>query len=333
MAGSIRRPRLAQVPAREPRPEPRADGARLRRHLLLTPVRPGDPARGDDGRARLAVRQGKALYAGISSYSAQRTAEAAEILRGLGTPLLIHQPSYSMFNRWIDMSCSGCSGGRNRMHRVLPARPGPAHRQVPRRNPGVLAGPQQRHFSERLLTEDNLEQVRALNEVAQRRGQSLAQLALAWVLRDPRITSALIGVSSVEQLENNVAALDHRDFDPKSLRKSTATPRTASQHLGAFRARRSVAERVSYTEAPCSPGTAGERSSCTPARGERADALTRLDSRRRRDRGAGASRSRARSGPSWSTRRTSASRRHWPAHRAGLSRLPARGRAAPRSPR
>ena len=102
VARTVWRSRLAQVPPREPRPEPRADEARLRRHLLLAPLRPRHAARGDDGRAHSAVRAGKALYAGISSYSAEKTREAAAILRDLGTPLLIHQPSYSRLNRWIE---------------------------------------------------------------------------------------------------------------------------------------------------------------------------------------------------------------------------------------
>jgi len=165
-----------------------------------------------------AVRQGKALYAGISSYSARRTAEAAEILRELGTPLLIHQPSYSMFNRWVeeellellDEEGIGCIAFSPLAQGMLTDKYLGGIPESSRVRSGE-------HFSERMLTEDNLARVRALNEIAQRRGQSLAQLALAWVLRDPRITSALIGVSSVEQLENNIAALDRLDFETAEL--------------------------------------------------------------------------------------------------------------------
>jgi L-glyceraldehyde 3-phosphate reductase len=165
-----------------------------------------------------AVRQGKALYVGISSYSARRTAEAAEILRELGTPLLIHQPSYSMFNRWVeeellgllDEEGIGCIAFSPLAQGMLTDKYLGGIPESSRVRSGE-------HFSERMLTEDNLARVRALNEIAQRRGQSLAQLALAWVLRDPRITSALIGVSSVEQLQNNIAALDSLDFDSAEL--------------------------------------------------------------------------------------------------------------------
>ena len=165
-----------------------------------------------------AVRQGKALYVGISSYSAQRTREAVEILRGLGTPLLIHQPSYSMLNRWIEAELLdvleeegvGCIAFSPLAQGLL----------TDKYLDGIPADSRARsggYFSEDFLTEENLARVRSLNDVAQRRGQSLAQLALAWVLRDARVTTALIGVSSVEQLESNVAALERLDFDPGEL--------------------------------------------------------------------------------------------------------------------
>jgi len=165
-----------------------------------------------------AVRQGKALYAGISSYSAERTAEAIEILRALGTPLLIHQPSYSMLNRWVERGLLalleeegvGCIAFSPLAQGLLTDK---YLRGIPESS-RVRSG---EHFSERFLSEENLERVRALNEIAGRRGQTLAQLALAWVLHDPRVTSALIGVSSVQQLENNVAALARLDFDPDEL--------------------------------------------------------------------------------------------------------------------
>src|SRR2546429_4921104 len=156
-----------------------------------------------------AVRQGKALYAGVSSYSAERTREAVRILRDLGTPLLIHQPSYSMLNRWIerellavlDEEGMGCIA-------FSPLAQGLLTDKYLHGIPDSSRVRSGEHFSEGLITEENLARVRALNGLAERRGQTLAQLALAWVLRDPRITSALIGVSSVEQLENNFAALE-----------------------------------------------------------------------------------------------------------------------------
>jgi L-glyceraldehyde 3-phosphate reductase len=165
-----------------------------------------------------AVRQGKALYVGISSYSPDRTAEAVEILRGLGTPLLIHQPSYSMLNRWIEPQLLdllaaegvGCIAFSPLAQGLLTDK---YLHGIPESSRIRRGG----YFSEDLLTDENLERVRALNEIAARRGQTLAQLALAWVLRDPRVTSALIGVSSVKQLENNVAALERPDFDADEL--------------------------------------------------------------------------------------------------------------------
>jgi L-glyceraldehyde 3-phosphate reductase len=165
-----------------------------------------------------AVRAGKALYAGISSYSPQRTREAAAILRDLGTPLLISQPSYSMLNRWIEDGLldaledadAGCIAFSPLAQGVL----------TDRYLHGVPEGSrasQHRFLSPGQLTGDVMERVRALNDIAARRGQTLAQLALAWTLRDPRMTSTLVGASSVAQLENNVAALDRLDFSPAEL--------------------------------------------------------------------------------------------------------------------
>jgi L-glyceraldehyde 3-phosphate reductase len=179
---------------------------------------PETPLEETMGALDAAVRQGKALYVGISSYSANRTAEAIEILRGLGTPLLIHQPSYSMLNRWVERGLLellaeegvGCIAFSPLAQGLLTDK---YLHGVPDSS-RVRSG---QAFSEGLLTEENLERVRALNEIASRRGQTLAQMALSWVLRDPRITSALIGVSSVEQLENNVAALERLDFDQDEL--------------------------------------------------------------------------------------------------------------------
>jgi L-glyceraldehyde 3-phosphate reductase len=164
------------------------------------------------------VKQGKALYAGISSYSAERTKEAARIMRELGTPLLIHQPSYSMINRWIEeglldvlaeegMGCIVFSPLAQGMltDKYLHGIPDDSR---------VMRG---QYFDRTLITEDNVERIRALNEIAQRRGQSLAQMAIAWVLRDDRVTSALAGASSVQQLEQNVAALERLAFSEDEL--------------------------------------------------------------------------------------------------------------------
>jgi L-glyceraldehyde 3-phosphate reductase len=179
---------------------------------------PETPLEETMGALDTAVRAGKALYAGISSYSPERTREAVEILRALGTPLLIHQPSYSMLNRWIEAELLdvlqeegvGCIAFSPLAQGMLT---GKYLDGVPEDSRVRSGG----YFSEELLSEENLNRVRGLNGVAERRGQSLAQLALAWVLRDPRVTSALIGVSSVEQLEDNVAALQRLDFDAEEL--------------------------------------------------------------------------------------------------------------------
>jgi L-glyceraldehyde 3-phosphate reductase len=179
---------------------------------------PHTPLEETMGALDTAVRQGKALYVGVSSYSATKTRVAAAILRDLRTPFVIHQPSYSMLNRWIEAELLdtlaelgiGCivfsplaqgmltdkyldgipAGSRVTRHSTLPAE---------------------------MLTTETLEKIRALNEIAAARGQSLAQLAIAWVLRDPRVTSALIGASSVEQLEANVAALDNLELSAGEL--------------------------------------------------------------------------------------------------------------------
>jgi L-glyceraldehyde 3-phosphate reductase len=165
-----------------------------------------------------AVRQGKALYAGISSYSAKRTREASAILRRLGTPVLIHQPSYSMLNRWIEPDLLGVLKEEGTGCIVFsPLAQGLLTDKyltgVPQGSRGSHAG----SMRPDMLTEENLAKVRALNEIAKRRGQSLAQMAIAWTLRDPVITSALVGASSVAQLEQNVAAMDQLEFSPDEL--------------------------------------------------------------------------------------------------------------------
>jgi L-glyceraldehyde 3-phosphate reductase len=165
-----------------------------------------------------AVRQGKALYVGISSYSAERTREAAKILQRLGTRLLIHQPSYSMLNRWIEPDLLDVLGEEGVGCIVFS--PLAQGLLTDRYLQGVPAGSRASRpgsLSQEMLTEDRLEKVRSLNDLARRRGQTLAQMALAWTLRDPRITSAVIGASSVTQLEQNVAALDKLELSPEEL--------------------------------------------------------------------------------------------------------------------
>jgi L-glyceraldehyde 3-phosphate reductase len=165
-----------------------------------------------------AVRQGKALYAGISSYSGERTAEAVRILGELGTPLLIHQPSYSLLNRWIEEDLLdvleedgvGCIAFSPLAQGMLTDRYLDGVPADSRAAKGVF-------LTEDMLTAERLEHVRALNAIAQERGQSLAQMAVAWVLRDPRVTSALVGASSVEQLEQTLGALEALDFTPDEL--------------------------------------------------------------------------------------------------------------------
>jgi L-glyceraldehyde 3-phosphate reductase len=165
-----------------------------------------------------AVRQGKALYAGISSYSPERTAEAAGILRDLGTPLLIHQPSYSMLNRWIENGLldvleqqgAGCITFSPLAQGMLTDR---YLDGIPADSRASRAG----SLSPDLLTDLALDKIRSLAAIAAERGQTLAQMALAWTLRDRRVTSTLIGASSVEQLEANVGALDRLEFSADEL--------------------------------------------------------------------------------------------------------------------
>ncbi len=164
------------------------------------------------------VRQGKARYVGISSYGPRKTEEAAEILRELGTPLLIHQPSYSMLNRWIEEELLDVLG-REGVGTIVfsPLAQGLLTSRYLNGVPEDSRVKIGNYFSGDLLTEENLERVRGLHEIAQGRGQSLAQMAIAWVLRDERVSSALLGASSVGQLEQNVAALDNLDFEPDEL--------------------------------------------------------------------------------------------------------------------
>jgi L-glyceraldehyde 3-phosphate reductase len=165
-----------------------------------------------------AVRQGKALYVGISSYSATKTSEAAAILHELRTPFVLHQPSYSMLNRWIEDGLLDVLGELGVGCIVFsPLAQGMLTDKYLEGIPSGSRATRQTTLSPALITDQTLEKIRALNEIAASRGQTLAQLALAWALRDPRITSALIGASSVAQLEANVAALDNLDLTEDEL--------------------------------------------------------------------------------------------------------------------
>jgi len=179
---------------------------------------PDTPLEETMGALDTAVRRGKALYAGVSSYSAQHTAEAAAILRDLGTPLLIHQPSYSMLNRWIEEDLLDTLGQEGIGCIVFsPLAQGMLTDKYLDGIPAGSRASRDGSLSPGLITGETVAKIRGLNEVAARRGQTLAQLALAWTLRDRRVTSALVGVSSVEQLEANVAALDRVDFTDDEL--------------------------------------------------------------------------------------------------------------------
>jgi len=170
------------------------------------------------GALHSAVTSGKALYVGISSYSDERTAEAITILRGLGSPLLIHQPSYSMLNRWIEerlLDVLGTEGVGCIAFSVL-AQGLLTDRYLNGIPPGSRAS-QDGSLTRDMLNDDNLARIRALNHIALGRDQSLAQMAIAWALRDRRVTSVLIGASSVAQLEQNVTALDHLEFTADEL--------------------------------------------------------------------------------------------------------------------
>jgi L-glyceraldehyde 3-phosphate reductase len=179
---------------------------------------PETPLEETMGALDTAVKQGKATYVGISSYGPRHTEEAVEILRQLGTPLLIHQPSYSMFNRWIEPELLdvleregvGCIAFSPLAQGMLTDK---YLNGVPE-DSRVRRG---QAFSEDLVTPENVERVKSLNEIAAHRSQSLAQMAIAWTLRDARVTSALVGASSVSQLEQNVAAVENLDFEDAEL--------------------------------------------------------------------------------------------------------------------
>jgi L-glyceraldehyde 3-phosphate reductase len=179
---------------------------------------PATPLEETMGALHTAVRQGKALYAGISSYDAAQTSEAARILRDLGTPLLIHQPSYSMLNRWIEPDLLDTLEDEGVGCIVFsPLAQGMLSDKYLNGIPVGSRASRNGSLSPKLISDEALEKIRALNEIAEARGQSLAQLALAWTLRDARVTSTLVGVSSIEQLEANVAALDNAELSDDEL--------------------------------------------------------------------------------------------------------------------
>jgi L-glyceraldehyde 3-phosphate reductase len=179
---------------------------------------PDTPLEETMGALDAAVRSGKARYAGISSYSPRRTEEAVEILSQLGTPLLIHQPSYSLLNRWIEPELLdvleregvGCIVFSPLAQGLLTSKYLDGIPDDSRVRRGL-------YLSEDMVTDENVARARALNAVAARRGQTLAQMAIAWTLRDPRVTSALVGASSVAQLEDSLSAVEHLDFDEAEL--------------------------------------------------------------------------------------------------------------------
>ena len=180
---------------------------------------PDTPLEETMGALHSAVQQGKALYAGISSYSAKKTREAAAILRDLGTPCLIHQPSYSMFNRWVEQDLlgtledegMGCIAFSPLAQGMLTNK---YLGQVPEDS---RAGRKAPSFRDGFLNEESLKRIEGLNTIAQSRGQSLAQMSLAWCLRQPQITTLLIGASRLEQLKENIGALDNLSFTDEEL--------------------------------------------------------------------------------------------------------------------
>jgi L-glyceraldehyde 3-phosphate reductase len=180
---------------------------------------PDTPLEETMGALASAVQQGKALYVGVSSYSPKKTKEASDLLKQMGVPCLIHQPSYSMFNRWIEEELLDTLGQEG--IGCIAFSPLAQGLLTDRYLTGIPDDARVKHansFSKSMLSEANLKKVKALNKIAKARGQSLAQLALAWVLHDKRVTSALIGASSVKQLEDNVGALKNLELSQEELK-------------------------------------------------------------------------------------------------------------------
>ncbi len=192
-----------------------------------------------------AVRSGKALYAGISSYNSQRTREAADILRQLGTPVLIHQPSYSMINRWIeeDGLLDTLDGLGIGSIVFSPLAQGMLTDKYLGGIPDTSRAAQGKSLRQSFLNENTLKNIKALNDIARRRGQTLAQMALAWVLRKGRVTTALIGASSATQVEDCVGALKNRDFTDAELAEIDQYAREGDINLWAASAERKGPQR------------------------------------------------------------------------------------------
>jgi L-glyceraldehyde 3-phosphate reductase len=182
-------------------------------------IDPVTPLEETIGALDTAVRAGKTRYVGISSYSPSKTAEAAEIAARLGTPLVIHQPSYSLLNRWIEGGLTAELGkaGMGAIAFTALAQGLLTDRYLEQPADEISRATARPTFDDELVTDQVREQLRGLAAVAQRRGQSLAQLALAWVLRDPAVSSTLVGASSVKQLDENLGALDNLDFTDDEL--------------------------------------------------------------------------------------------------------------------
>jgi len=195
---------------------------------------PATPLEETMGALDTAVRSGKALYVGVSSYGAQQTREAAAILRGLGTPFVIHQPSYSLLNRWVEQELLdvleqegiGCIAFSPLAQGLLTAK---YLHGIPDGSRAV----QNESFRKSMLSERNLASVRALNEMARQRGQSLAQMAIAWVLRKPAVTSALVGASSWPQIEECLGALRNQTFRQDELDRIDAEARDGELNIWA----------------------------------------------------------------------------------------------------
>ena len=181
-------------------------------------VDPTTPLEETMGALVQAHRQGKALYVGISSYSPELTRQAQAILKAEGVPLLIHQPSYSMLNRWVEEGLLDALGELGvGCIAFSPLAQGMLSRKYLNGVPADARAAKGGSLKENFLSDENVERIRGLNGIAEERGQSLAQMAIAWVLRDPRVTSALIGARTVEQLEDSLAALQRLDFSADEL--------------------------------------------------------------------------------------------------------------------
>ena len=260
--GPVRRMGLAQVPALD-RSTSRSKRMGLDYVDIFYSHRPDPetPIEETMGALATAVKSGKALYAGISNYDPEQTRAAAAALAAEGVPLLIHQPRYNMFDRTMeDGLLARARRGRRRRHRVLAARPGHADRPLPRRHPERLArgggSLDQREEHRRGLP--RARRARSTT-IAQGRGQTLAQLALTWVLRHPQVTSALIGASSVAQLESSLAALDFPELTRRRARRDRAARRARHREPLSGLPLRARSRRCSSARTAASPSRSSRR--------------------------------------------------------------------------